>query len=194
MTTSVRPYAFLLLLVCSARAAPLLSKRDGSALSGGAIAVRHSQPYRVLPSSPLLIKGIAVGVASAGILTIALMGWLVYYKRFRARTRSTSTRPADANTSTWSLSALLSTRPPTHNSSTPAVRELTAEQLMGTQPTTTNSGPPPAAANRRNRRPRRTPSQMSTTSLPAYNKEPGEQEVVVYRWVAPSIVRAFSAS
>ncbi|KAL1683495.1 hypothetical protein EV122DRAFT_273143 [Schizophyllum commune] len=109
------------------------------------------------------------------------MGWLVYYKRFRARTRSTSTRPADANTSTWSLSALLSTRPPTHNSSTPAVRELTAEQLMGTQPTTTNSGPPPAAANRRNRRPRRTPSQMSTTSLPAYNKEPGEQEVVVYR-------------
>lgn len=60
-------------------------------------------------------------------------------------------------------------------------RELTAEQLAGsinanaTTPTTGNG------RNRRNRRPRRTPSQISTTSLPAYNKEPGEQELVIFR-------------
>jgi len=67
-------------------------------------------------------------------------------------------------------------------------RELTAEQLAGTAPTgtgTTAAGAAPTAANRtrRTRRPRRTPSQISTTSLPAYNKEPGEQELVVYRCV-----------
>ncbi|KAI8989135.1 hypothetical protein BD414DRAFT_514819 [Trametes punicea] len=36
-------------------------------------------------------------------------------------------------------------------------------------------------AARRPRRTRRTPSQISTHSLPAYNKEPGEQEIVVVR-------------
>jgi hypothetical protein len=61
--------------------------------------------------------------------------------------------------------------------------EVTAEQLAGR---------PGAAANttqqtqtqgtgRRPRRNRRTPSQMSTKSLPAYNKEPHEQELVVYK-------------
>ncbi|KAF9781348.1 hypothetical protein BJ322DRAFT_270985 [Thelephora terrestris] len=51
-------------------------------------------------------------------------------------------------------------------------RELTAEDLAsGTRPTNT----------RRQRRPRRTPSQVSTRSLPAYMKEPGDNEVVIYR-------------
>ncbi|KAJ3474917.1 hypothetical protein NLI96_g12177 [Meripilus lineatus] len=66
-------------------------------------------------------------------------------------------------------------------------RELTAEQLAGpatpgtstpgttTTTTTTNARP------RRARRNRRTPSQISTRSLPAYMKEPGEQELVIYR-------------
>ncbi|KAK0194585.1 hypothetical protein F5146DRAFT_998949 [Armillaria mellea] len=62
------------------------------------------------------------------------------------------------------------------------VRELTAEQLAGTADGAT-SNPPSATRTRRARRPRRTPSQISTTSLPAYNKEPGEQELVIFRQV-----------
>lgn len=64
-------------------------------------------------------------------------------------------------------------------------RELTADQLAGSinrnvnnannANNTTNGRP------RRTRRPRRTPSQISTTSLPAYMKDPGEHELVVYR-------------
>jgi hypothetical protein len=38
-----------------------------------------------------------------------------------------------------------------------------------------------AAHPHRSRRPRRTPSQISTVSLPAYMKEPGDQELVVSR-------------
>ncbi|KAK0460734.1 uncharacterized protein EV420DRAFT_1641268 [Desarmillaria tabescens] len=60
------------------------------------------------------------------------------------------------------------------------VRELTAEQLAGTTESAT-SNPPSATRTRRARRPRRTPSQISTTSLPAYNKEPGDQELVIFR-------------
>lgn len=65
-----------------------------------------------------------------------------------------------------------------------AVRELTAEQLAGS--ISRGGGTPTPATNgrpRRNRRPRRTPSQISTTSLPAYNKEPGDEEVVIFRSV-----------
>ena len=65
-------------------------------------------------------------------------------------------------------------------------RELTAEQLAGT----INNGAAPGAAPgtrraRRPRRQRRTPSQMSVTSLPEYMKEPGEEEVVIFRLVFP---------
>ncbi|EAU84146.2 hypothetical protein CC1G_08687 [Coprinopsis cinerea okayama7 len=60
-----------------------------------------------------------------------------------------------------------------------APRELTAEQLAGT--INGAAANQPVARTRRARRPRRTPSQMSVTSLPAYNKEPGEQELVVIR-------------
>ncbi|KAK0484533.1 hypothetical protein IW261DRAFT_843311 [Armillaria novae-zelandiae] len=60
------------------------------------------------------------------------------------------------------------------------VRELTAEQLAGTADGAA-SNPPSATRTRRARRPRRTPSQISTTSLPAYNKEPGDQELVIFR-------------
>lgn len=67
---------------------------------------------------------------------------------------------------------------------TTGARELTAEQLAGT----INTGNATAAATttaggrtRRARRPRRTPSQMSVTDLPEYNKEPGELELVIIR-------------
>ena len=55
-------------------------------------------------------------------------------------------------------------------------RELTAEQLAGSDSATELPRQP-----RRNRRARRTPSQMSVTSLPAYNKEPGDEELVIFR-------------
>ena len=64
---------------------------------------------------------------------------------------------------------------------------LTAEQLAGAingdapaNGAQRTNGPP---RTRRARRPRRTPSQISTHSLPVYNKEPGEEEVVIYRSV-----------
>ncbi|KAF5339025.1 hypothetical protein D9758_014123 [Tetrapyrgos nigripes] len=71
----------------------------------------------------------------------------------------------------------------------PVTRELTAAQLAGstnnvtntTTTTTATTGGDAASRTRRPRRPRRTPSQISTTSLPAYMKEPGEQELVVIR-------------
>jgi hypothetical protein len=59
--------------------------------------------------------------------------------------------------------------------SNPTGREITAEQLVG--PDSATELPRP----RRNRRARRTPSQISVTSLPAYNKEPGEEELVIFR-------------
>ena len=52
-------------------------------------------------------------------------------------------------------------------------RELTAAQLAG-------PGAPVPRSSRR-RRNRRTPSQISTRSLPIYMKEPGEQEIVIVR-------------
>lgn len=59
------------------------------------------------------------------------------------------------------------------------VRELTAADLAGDARTTTAATRRP----RRSRRPRRTPSQVSTKSLPAYMAEPGDHEVVIYRYV-----------
>ncbi|KAF8958953.1 hypothetical protein BDZ97DRAFT_1923265 [Flammula alnicola] len=61
---------------------------------------------------------------------------------------------------------------------TGGAREITAEQLAGTINGENQSA---ARTTRRARRPRRTPSQMSVTSLPPYNKEPGEEELVIFR-------------
>ena len=55
-------------------------------------------------------------------------------------------------------------------------RELTAADL-------TCAARPMTAGTRRPWRPRRTPSQVSTKSLPAYMREPGDYEVVIYRYV-----------
>ncbi|KAJ3737335.1 hypothetical protein DFJ43DRAFT_255774 [Lentinula guzmanii] len=65
----------------------------------------------------------------------------------------------------------------------PTTTELTADQLTGNGSTTTANDTTNANNNRtrRPRRNRRTPSQISTTSLPVYMKEPGEQELVIFR-------------
>lgn len=105
--------------------------------------------------SQVPILAIAFVLALAAVWTCAKRGWWKHLSMF-----SWGTTPSDA-------------------SPAQETRELTAEQLAGsinanaTSTTTTRA--------RRNRRPRRTPSQISTTSLPAYNKEPGEQELVIFR-------------
>lgn len=68
-------------------------------------------------------------------------------------------------------------------------RVLTAEQLVNAPSTTNlvNSGATPSGSaeprpQRRRRRPRRTPSQISTRSLPPYMAQAGEQELVLARY------------
>jgi hypothetical protein len=88
----------------------------------------------------------------------------------------------------WVASSAAAFGPATSTSSSTrdGARELTAQQLLATdsrnggqaQQTTNGAATQPA---RRARRTRRTPSQISTKSLPVYMKEPGEQEVVIYR-------------
>lgn len=73
------------------------------------------------------------------------------------------------------IAGLLRNRVIIANSST-GTRELTADQLAGSINNDQNSN---TRARRSRRPPRRTPSQLSTHSLPAYAKEPGEQELVV---------------
>ena len=70
---------------------------------------------------------------------------------------------------------------------TAGARELTADQLAGSargnNPAAAGAGATGNGANRtrRPRRTRRTPSQISTHSLPAYMKEPGDEEIVIVR-------------
>ncbi|KIP04039.1 hypothetical protein PHLGIDRAFT_212844 [Phlebiopsis gigantea 11061_1 CR5-6] len=67
-----------------------------------------------------------------------------------------------------------------NNSSNSGPRELTAQQLAGSAADSLTE-PAPAPRSRRSRRPNRRASQISTHSLPVYMKEPGEQEVIIYR-------------
>ncbi|KAH9958077.1 hypothetical protein BGW80DRAFT_1377373 [Lactifluus volemus] len=62
---------------------------------------------------------------------------------------------------------------------TTAVRDLTAEEIAGTAAVNQAQGTTASRTDRRARRNRRTPSQISTRSLPAYMKEPGEHELVI---------------
>ncbi|KAH9968132.1 hypothetical protein BC827DRAFT_472209 [Russula dissimulans] len=59
------------------------------------------------------------------------------------------------------------------------VRDLTAEEVAGTDATNQADAAAAARTERRTRRNRRTPSQISTRSLPAYMKEPGDLELVI---------------
>jgi hypothetical protein len=62
---------------------------------------------------------------------------------------------------------------------TTTVRDLTAEEITGTAVTNQANTAAATRTERRARRTRRTPSQISTRSLPAYMKEPGEHELVI---------------
>lgn len=73
------------------------------------------------------------------------------------------------------FSLLVPHQPPT----TVQVRDLTAEEIAGTTATAEAQAAAAARTERRARRTRRTPSQISTRSLPAYMKEPGELELVI---------------
>ncbi|KAH9921794.1 uncharacterized protein B0H18DRAFT_1020200 [Fomitopsis serialis] len=123
------------------------------------------------------------GMADAGPAAVAVwipivgVGLFIFASAmaYRMRKRSvTPTRTTSATSQTSSHQSLMSrmrawsSRPVT----VPGMqaRELTAEQLAGTT----------GRSNRR-RRPHSTASTRSTRSLPLYMKEPGEQEVVVFR-------------
>jgi hypothetical protein len=63
------------------------------------------------------------------------------------------------------------------------VRRCAASDAAARNTTPANPASTPASGNttRPRRRPRRTPSQISTKSLPPYMKEPGDQELVLFR-------------
>jgi hypothetical protein len=101
------------------------------------------------------------------VVSIVLAMFVAFWSRKRLKTVLTRMGEAAAIASTI-----------THRDIVPvgqgsATREVTAEQLAGR---TSNN-----AQSRRPRRTRRTPSQISTASLPLYMKEPGDQELVIYR-------------
>ncbi|PPQ92499.1 hypothetical protein CVT25_010332 [Psilocybe cyanescens] len=81
----------------------------------------------------------------------------------------------------FSFSGAAAVGGPIGGATTTGPRELTAEQLAGTINGDIQTGTAAARTTRRARRPRRTPSQMSVTSLPEYNKEPGDEELVIFR-------------
>ncbi|KAF8240985.1 hypothetical protein L208DRAFT_1383333 [Tricholoma matsutake] len=147
--------AIPILLSQNAAAFPLISMTPRDSKSSLGRRNTNSSSGGVSPQVWVPILAIAFVLALAAVWTCAKRGWWKHLSMF-----SWGTTPSDA-------------------SPAQETRELTAEQLAGsinanaTSTTTTRA--------RRNRRPRRTPSQISTTSLPAYNKEPGEQELVIFR-------------
>lgn len=98
---------------------------------------------------------------------------------------------------TWTrtnvLSRLWGMASRSRNTPATTTREITATQLAGATnagrtTTTTTATTRPARAGRRTRR---TPSQMSVTSLPVYMKEPGDQELVIFRCVSLCTLYSF---
>lgn len=115
------------------------------------------------------------------VVPLTALGVLVFYWKsiMRFFGISLSPRTNAQRTST-------STRPRASQSG--EQRVLTAEQLANAPSTTNlvNSGATPSGSaeprpQRRRRRPRRTPSQISTRSLPPYMAQAGEQELVLAR-------------
>ncbi|EMD37001.1 hypothetical protein CERSUDRAFT_114903 [Gelatoporia subvermispora B] len=140
----------------------LLSTRSVLAAPSGDIVRRQSGRG----SSSSNSVGPAIWVPLAIVATLLVVGTIVACFRrnvnVRGRWQSVSTGAAAASGTLTAQNA--------------QSRELTAEQLAGEPPNGAGS-----ARTRRPRRTRRTPSQISTTSLPVYMKEPGEQEVVIIR-------------
>ncbi|CAL1709914.1 unnamed protein product [Somion occarium] len=113
------------------------------------------------------ITVVAIIVVAGAILTCSRRGWRI-------------------RLSNWTAGAALATGTVIRGSARDGPREFTAEQLAGTTGETTTTGPGANGANttrspRRSRRNRRTPSMVSTRSLPVYMKEPGDQELVIFR-------------
>ncbi|KAI9056348.1 hypothetical protein FKP32DRAFT_1615873 [Trametes sanguinea] len=94
-------------------------------------------------------------------------------RRFRGWSWNWGTTAAQAAGITTSTTTVAPT--------TTTAREVTADQLAGSGNATGGNGNGGTNRARRPRRTRRTPSQISTHSLPAYAKEPGEQEIVIVR-------------
>ncbi len=107
--------------------------------------------------APVVVVGVILLVAA--IVIIARKGW-------------------HSRMAQWSTNAASAFGPSTNGTT-----ELTAQQLAGDM--AGGAGAPTIGAGRSRRRGnRRTPSQISTRSLPVYMKEPGEHEVVIYRCVS----------
>ncbi|KAF8892934.1 hypothetical protein BD779DRAFT_1132372 [Infundibulicybe gibba] len=142
------------LLVSDATAAPVSTKVEG----GGSLLTRAENstmaPTRIWV--PVFVVAMIVLATAMLIWSKGSRGLCFSFGRF-----STAGVAGQASTTT-----LTST----------GAREVTADQLTGGVTNNTTTSRP-----RRSRRPRRTPSQISTTSLPAYNKEPGEEELVIFR-------------
>jgi len=151
-----------LLFASSAWAAPLsnLAKRDSNS-GGNKIIVRL-----VIPFSPSPLAHSAACSPKAPIIVVIVflivVPMLFYRKSLFSKLRNISF-----------YSALVPHQPPT------TVRNLTAEEIAGTTATTQAQAAGAVRTERRARRNRRTPSQISTRSLPAYMKEPGELELVI---------------
>ncbi|CCL99066.1 uncharacterized protein FIBRA_01078 [Fibroporia radiculosa] len=115
---------------------------------------------------------LAIWIPILSVVAAVAAGTVIY--RYR-KNRNTQQRIAAAQTATeQTLTARFRTwtsRPVAVPGAQGQTRELTAEQLAG--------GNIPARTRRH--RPRSTASTRSTRSLPLYMKEPGEEEVVVFR-------------
>ncbi|KZT64326.1 hypothetical protein DAEQUDRAFT_732775 [Daedalea quercina L-15889] len=119
---------------------------------------------------------VAVWIPIVGVALFVFASAVAFYMRKRSRTPTrTTSRATTTTTSQASSRQSLLSRFRAWSSRPVAVpgvqtRELTAEQLAGS-----------IGRGNRRRRPNSTASVRSTRSLPLYMKEPGEQEVVVFR-------------
>lgn len=71
------------------------------------------------------------------------------------------------------------------SATTPGEAIIAASPSTTNVNTTANAGGPNA---RRPKRARRTPSQISTKSLPAYNEQPGDEELVLVQYVTNPVL------
>lgn len=122
-----------------------------------------------------LILALQIPLVVVGLLFLIGLVVACGNRRFRGWSLNWGTTAAQAAGITTSTTTMAPT--------TTTAREVTADQLAGSGNASAGNGNGNGGTNRarRPRRTRRTPSQISTHSLPAYAKEPGEQEIVIVR-------------
>ncbi|KIO30145.1 hypothetical protein M407DRAFT_158524 [Tulasnella calospora MUT 4182] len=179
--------AVLILAIASPTNAQPLSHSEGHSLSPqlrslGRLWIRADPSNPDVPTGDTGSGGLPTALwIPVIVLPLTVLGVLVFYWRSIMRF----------------LGINLGSRASAQRASTPArprmsqsgeQRVLTAEQLANAPSTANlvNSGATPSgsaqpAPQRRRRRPRRTPSQISTKSLPPYMAQAGEQELVLAR-------------